>query len=92
MRKRQYTPMVGRSWSPKRVTIPEKAHPLVRRLYAEIIRQQVPVWMVADKAGVHRQTMTGWRYYRPPKLADLEAAFNVLGYKLTVTEKKESEA
>lgn len=91
MREKKYTEFTGRYWSPKRVTVPEKAHPLVRRLWQEIIRQQVPIWLVADKAGIHRQTMRSWRYHRPPKIADLEAALNVLGYKLAVVEKKETE-
>lgn len=78
-----------RYWTWQRMTVPPHAHPLVRRLYQEIIRQQVPVAILAKKSGVSRQTIREWRTRLRPKLDDLEACFNVLGYELAVREKND---
>lgn len=75
-----------RYWTWQRMKVPPLAHPLVRRLYAELIRQQVPVRVLSDKSGVSRQTIREWRTRTRPKLEDIEACFNVLGYELTLKE------
>ncbi len=75
-----------RYWRPSRMKVPEKAHPLVRRLYQEIIRQQVPVAVVCEKAGLPYCRFRDWRTRVSPKIVDLEAAFNVLGYTLKPVE------
>lgn len=75
-----------RYWTWQRMTVPQHAHPLVRRLYEEVIRQQVPIKILSKKSGVHPQTIREWRTRLRPKLDDLEACFGVLGYKITIKE------
>jgi len=64
--------------------LPAKAHPLVRRLFAEMNAQRVGVTDLAERAGIARETFKGWRTKHCPRVADLEACYNVLGLKLTV--------
>ena len=68
----------------RRVTVPQHAHPLVRRLFAEMRRQRASTAVVAERAGlISRMTLCGWRHHTPT-LDNLEAALNVLGLKLVV--------
>lgn len=67
-----------------RLPVPVHAHPLVRRLFDEMNRQQTTVTEVAERAGLRRGTISDWRYRRSPAVADLQAALNVLDLDLTV--------
>lgn len=60
----------------------ESAHPLVRQLYEIMKLRGVTARSVADRAGVNRETMRSWRTKSMPRVADLEACFNVLGLTL----------
>lgn len=69
-------------WS-GRVAIPASGcHPLVRRLYEVLNQQQAQVTEVAAEAGVTKGTMWSWKRRTMPRVDDLDAAFNVLGYRL----------
>lgn len=68
----------------RRVTVPPHAHPLVRRLFAEMNYQRIGVTDLAERAGLARETLKGWRGRHCPRVADLEAAFGVLGKRLKV--------
>lgn len=63
-------------------TVPKGGHPLVRLMYAEIIRQRRKVIDVGIEAGVSHLTMSDWRRHSTPSLPNLEACFNVLGLTL----------
>lgn len=63
---------------------PEKAHPLVRILFQEMMEQQVGMFDVADRAGINRVTVSSWRYRQSPTVTTLEAALNVMGLELKV--------
>ena len=67
-----------------RLKIPKHAHPLVRRLYAEMNDQQTTMTEVAERAGLRRCSVGDWGRKQSPRIADLEAAFNVLGLRLVV--------
>jgi hypothetical protein len=67
-----------------RIPIPRRAHPLVRRLFEEMNRQEVTLTELAAESGFERGTISDWRYRRAPKVDHLEAALNVLGLRLTV--------
>jgi transcriptional regulator with XRE-family HTH domain len=71
-----------RQCRPSRLRVPPRAHPLVRRLFAEMIRQRVSLSDLADRAGVARETISSWRYRRCPDLPNLDACFGALGYAL----------
>lgn len=54
------------------------AHPFISKLYTEMNRQQVTGAVMEDRSGVSRGSLSNWRFHLP-KIADLEACFNVLG-------------
>lgn len=67
-----------------RVSIPERCHPLVRRLFIEMQKQRIGVLDMAERAGVNKNTLRDWRTSTIPRVADLEACFNVLGLSIQV--------
>ena len=74
------------------VTIPEKAHPLVKRLFSEMRHQRIGVMDMADRSGVSAGSLNNWRSRMTPKgIPGLEACFNVLGYTLKPVKRKEAE-
>lgn len=72
-----------------RLSVPQHAHPLVRRLYEEMNHQQLGVTDLCERAGLARGTMKGWRTRHCPRIVELEACFNVLGLRLKVDKLKE---
>lgn len=78
----------GSRWRGK-LPIPEHAHPLVRRLFIEMNRQQTTITEVAKRAGLRRGTISDWRYRKVPYLPHIIAAFNVIDYDLVVRAVKE---
>lgn len=45
--------------------------------------QQCSLLDMADRSGVNKNTLRRWRDKSTPRVADLEACFNVLGMRLT---------
>jgi hypothetical protein len=72
-----------------RIPIPDRAHPLVRRLVAEMNKRRVTVREIAARAGVDYQTISAWRYRAQPSLENLIACFNALGCDLVVIHRDE---
>ena len=68
----------------RRLSIPAHAHPLVRRLFAEMNHQRIGLTDMAERVGVSRRTMNGWRTRHCPRIVELEACYNVLGLRLVV--------
>lgn len=73
------------------VTVPDKCNPLVRRLFTEMHKQKIGVLDMADRSGVNKNTLKDWRTRTTPRIADIEACFNVLGLTLTVTNRRHTE-
>lgn len=71
----------------KGLSIPAKAHPLVRALYAEANAQRTSLVEIARRSGVGASVFTSWRTAYSPSLHSLEAAFNVLGKTLQPVDK-----
>jgi hypothetical protein len=44
---------------------------------------------LSERVGLHRDTLRKWRTTHTPRVNDIEAALNYLGYKLTVTRLKD---
>lgn len=65
------------------VSIPQHAHPLVRQLFAEMNHQRIGIMDMAERSGIAHGTFKGWRTKHCPRVAELEACFNVLGMRLT---------
>lgn len=65
-------------------SIPQHAHPLVRQFYDLARRHKKPIRTIGRRAGVDDSTIGGWRERHGPTVANLEAALNVLGYRLCI--------
>lgn len=66
------------------MSVPEHAHPLVRKLIEEMNRQQCTYKTMTKRTGLHQDTIRRWRDKSTPRVGDLEACFTVLGKRLTV--------
>jgi transcriptional regulator with XRE-family HTH domain len=65
-------------------------HPLVRWMWKQMNKQLASQEDVAKRSGVSSSAMRKWRVgVRSPRVMELEAVINALGYKLTVKEKDE---
>lgn len=61
-------------------------HPLVRWIWVEMNHQCASQEDVAERAGISSSAMRKWRRgASSPKLNDIEAVINALGYKIKVT-------
>lgn len=67
-----------------RIRIPQHAHPLVRQLIAIMNDQHVLRTEVAARAGLSICGMRDWSMRKSPQVVTLEAAANVLGYRLAL--------
>jgi transcriptional regulator with XRE-family HTH domain len=67
----------------RRLTQPQKAHPLVRRLFDEMNDQKIGILDMAERSGVNKNTLNDWRTRTVPTVDNLEACMAVLGYELT---------
>jgi len=67
---------------PRRLTvsIPERAGPHVKLVFAEMARQGFTYDEIEDRSGVIRATLKAWRYKNAPSLQNIEAVFGVLGF------------
>jgi hypothetical protein len=57
-------------------------NPVIKFLFEEMYKQQVCHTDMALRAGFHRDTIRNWRIRNTPRVNDLEAALNYLGYTL----------
>lgn len=58
-------------------------HPFVRRIWNEMEEQRVSQLALQDCTGINVKTLTSWfRGKHSPKLLDVEAVLNALGYEL----------
>ena len=73
----------------KPLDIPKHAHPFVRTLYRQMNRQRTTMLEVAERSGLRRQTIWDWANRVDPRLSDLEAALNAIGFELVVQETDE---
>ena len=60
------------------------AHPLVRRLFEIMAEEGVSMRAVSVRAGLNRSAIAQWKRTHMPKVDSLEAALNVVGYKLKI--------
>lgn len=68
----------------RRLSTPDRAHPLVRRLVEEMNKQRIGVLDMAERSGVNKNTFKEWRTRTVPTIDNIEACFTVLGYRLTI--------
>lgn len=81
----------GEHWRGK-LAVGTHAHPLVRRLIAELNRERTTLNEVAERSGVSRHTVYQWRYTRQPRLDNFIAALNAIDLDLTIIHRREEAA
>lgn len=67
---------------PSKITVPERANPLARLVFAEMQRQGVTYADLEWKSGVLISTFKAWRTDNSPGLLSIEAALGALGWSL----------
>ncbi len=65
--------------------------PCVQFLFSELHRQRCAEADFAERTGIHRDTLRGWRTRCNPKVNDLQFALNELGYEMVVRPKKKND-
>src|SRR6478736_6465849 len=78
---------IGRS---SKITIPERAHPLAKAVFAEMKRQCVTYDELEWRSGVLRTTFKAWRKNNRCGLDTIEAALGVLGWHVLPVPKPET--
>lgn len=63
-------------------------NPLVRFIFEEMHRQQIHECDVSERVGYHRDTLRRWRTHHQPRVVDLEAVLDFLGYRLKIVRKR----
>ena len=66
-----------------RVTIPDRCNPMVKDLFEKMRHQQIGVIDMSERTGINKNTLKDWRTRTVPRITDLEACYNVLGYTLS---------
>jgi transcriptional regulator with XRE-family HTH domain len=74
-----------RAYRKPKVPRAQHAHPVVRYLFKEMEHQRVGITDLAERAGLNPATVSDWSTRKQPRIADLDAALGVLGYKLDCT-------
>lgn len=67
----------------------QHSHPLVRMLFEEAHRQRLPQKTWAARAGLSHDTLKDWKTRSSPRLVNIEAAANVLGFELVLRRREE---
>lgn len=78
----QPAPMIRRP-KPK-IKSPPNAHPLAKQFFDLLDLEQVSMTDVAHRAGLNHGTVSKWKTHYTPTVDTLEAALNVLGYRLVI--------
>jgi len=69
--------------------VPVNVHPLVRRLFEEMNREQIGILDMAKRSGVNKNTLNDWKARSNPQVQNLDACFAVLGMELNVRAKRD---
>ena len=73
-----------------RLKVPERVHPLVRRLFELMREEQIGVLDMAARSGMNKNTLRDWRTRTVPIVTNLDACLNVVGYELCIRRKKDA--
>lgn len=78
-------------WRGPKFKIPKGVDPIVRFLFEEMHRQQCTDDAMTKRVGMSTNSIGKWRKDGQPRVGNLQACLNVLGYELTVRRKKDDE-
>ena len=70
-----------------RISVPEAAHPLVKRTYQIAASEGHALIDVSRRSGVSDAGIRNWRTRYQPTIDSLEAVLNVMGYELAIQKK-----
>lgn len=73
-----------------KLKVPQRGHPLVRRFFAMLNEQGTLISELADRAGLHPNTIMYWRK-TTPNLVLFTAALNALDYDLAIVPRNPEE-
>jgi hypothetical protein len=78
-----------KEWKPSRSTLNRitNNNEIVRFLFEEMHKQQIHECDMSERVGFHRDTLRKWRVRHQPRVNDIEACLDFLGYKLKVVRK-----
>lgn len=65
------------------------AHPLAKQLFDLMAEERICATDVAERAGLSLATLVKWKARHAPTVVALEAALNVVGYRLAIVAKDE---
>lgn len=99
IRRRRVCSSCGRSWKTIEVvererspigkvpgSAPTSVHPVVRLVFDELVKQNLSKAILAERSGIGASTLGHWKAGKTsPRLSDLEAVLNVLGYTVSVS-------
>lgn len=66
----------------RKVNVPKKGDPLIRRVFEEMNLQQCTPAMLEKRSGVSYSAVRDWRHGKEPKLSNIRAVLQALGLKL----------
>jgi hypothetical protein len=72
------------TWYRKRAPAPQHADPRVRILVMLLNRRSEPSAVAFERAGLNQSSLRDWRRGRAPRVSNLEAALNAIGYELCI--------
>jgi len=67
---------------PSKITVPRRAHPFAKLLFAEMNRQRVTYAELEHRSGVQTSTFKAYRTDNTPGLTSIEAALGAVGWTL----------
>lgn len=75
---------------PSRVTVPKRAHPAAKIVFAEMRRQNVSYQELEFRSGVLMSTFKAWRTHNSPGLETMQAALGSLGWEFLAVPRLEN--
>jgi hypothetical protein len=78
----------GTRWRGK-IPVPQHVHPTVREFFRLLNAEKTTLTEVGQRGGFRRRTLSAWRYNREPRVSNLDAALNVMGYELVVRRRRD---
>ncbi len=76
--------------SRRQIAVPERtAHPSVAQLFQAMKTKDITYRTMEKRSGVSRYLLSQWHLGATPKVADLEAALNVVGLYLVTRTKRD---
>ena len=59
-------------------------NPFVKFLFAQMYHEGITTLELSKRTGICRDTIKGWRTKSTPRLMDMEAALNAIGFELKI--------